>query len=1201
MAIADKMLQRRRRINYVSVVILALALIVLPRQNAFAKYYHLTNNAGPSSSYEMFAVSEASGTRVDTGFCTASTGAAKIGTVAWITPTGADGFASDTNINGTWYFSMQVSKYSGATSEANLYAKVYRYSDSLLLFTTGNSANFTGNTFPVAWSYTAVALPIISAGERIYVEFWNNCVNAAPGFAFQYNDYQYNAYINMPMLSADLKITSSDISFDNATPDVGSSVAISAIVTNEGGWYSNATSFASFDTGGDTNYGVYNGQWIAEPFTVASSLYLSKVSINVVDGGTDDDLTLEIQTNSGGSPSGTKVSGTSSYTLDATLNNDWWDAEIQPPVSLSAGTYWIVAKNTNAALANGYAWLADTNGGSASCKFSTNQGSSWNACAGGDSQYYRVYSASEVAVKFYDGAACTSQISTTQNLLPIGPGNSRTAQVTWPATPAGSHTICVRVDEDAGGGFTNGGSITEVVEDTNNEATKAITVYDVPDVVINEFMADPDSVGDTNGEYIELYNSTGSSVSLASWTLESTSQSACTLSGSIAAGGYFTICNDSNTSTNGNYTCDVVCYSAAPFLANTGNDTIIIKNGGGTLIDEVYYDLSTSWSITAGKALELKNEAYDNTSFANWATAPKRGGTFSAVDATHYDKGSPKAANIYKTAPGLSSGALVVNELMIDPSTGCSADTDGEYIEIRNTTSSSINLDGFTFKGGSDVFTINLYFPNTSSTSTTVAANGYYVLGRSANTGVNGNYTPNYVFSGMDLNNTGTDAVQLYDYQDSLISTVTYSVVSPWPTLTAGASFELKNPHADINEGSNWGNNSAKNPPAYCDNGTPGNQNSNYDVVNPSWTTTSAGALDFQSSPIVRTGPLGATVYIGNNDGKLYSIAASNGAVNWNYDIGSGTDIKSQPNLYYDATDYIIYFGAEDGKVYALDDNGGTVALYSGWSSNPLSLTSPVRSSLIRWQFGGAPTQRLFFGTNDTKMYSVNALTGATVTGWPSASLNGVVTSTPAIPNDSYVYVGTWGGKIYQLDWNDGTVLKSSSSFTKITGSPSIRFEKLYFASWDNQLHAIQVTPSVPATNMSALWAFDSTDAGDTLQEFEGTPFVSGNFIYVGNNNGKVYKVNRGDGSLASGWKYPSSSSTLGAVKTSPIVYNGKVYFGSEDGKFYCLVDNGTSASLCAGYPYNTGAAIRTSPAILPSAGKVVVGNASGNVYAFPL
>ncbi len=1172
--------------------------IFLFPKSSLAKYYHLTNAAGPSSSYQMFDTVEASGTRVDTSFCTASTGAAKIGTVAWITPTGTNGFPSDTNINGTWYFSMQVTKLSGASSQSNLFAKVYRYSDSSLLFTTGNSANFTATTYPVAWSYTASGVPIISAGDRIYVEFWNNCTDAAPGFNFSYNSYDFNAYMNMPVLSADLKVTSSDITFSNNTPNLNDSITISETVTNEGGWYSNGSAFANYGSGGDTNVALYNGQWLAQSFTVASTLYLSKASLYVIDGGTSDTMTVEIQTNSGGNPSGTKVSGTGTYTINATLNFDWWDVEIQPPVSLAAGTYWLVAKNTNAALENGYGWYDDSNGGTGNgtCRFSTNQGTSWSSCGATDELYYRAYSANQVAVNFYDGAPPTTQIGATQNLAPIGPGNSGTANVTWTATPAGAHTIYADVD------YPFPGSITEIIEDTNNEATKAITVYSAPNIVINEFMADPASVADASGEWFEVYNSTNSTVDINGWVIKSAGDANHTIANggplNITAHGYLVLCNNSNSATNGGFTCN---YQYSGIVLNNNTDDSIIINNGVSDIDTVNFGPTYSLTPVTGKSYELKNEVYDNNlnPQTNWVAAPRRGGTYSAATSSLYDKGSPGAANVYKTSPGVASGALVINELMVDPS--CVLDTAGEYIELQNTTASPIDIDGFKFKDlVTDNFTVDKYF-NSFNSSTIVPANGYYVLGRNSTPASNGNYTPDYVYTNMDLNNTGTDTVQIYDYQDVLLSTVTYSVTSPWPTLTAGTSFELKNPFADSNDGSNWGNNTVKNPGTYCDMGTPKNANSNYSVVNPSWTASPAGALDFQSSPIIRTGPSGATVYMGNNDGKFYAFNASTGAQRWAAPYNAGSAIKSQPNLYYDGTNYLLYFGAENGSVYALKDSGASVATYSGWSTNPLVFTSAVRSSPIRWTFAAAPTQRLFFGTNDTKIYSVDAATGATVTGWPSASLNAVVTSTPALPGDNYVYMGTWGGKVYQMDYNDGTVLKSSTSFTKITGSPSIRYEKLYIATWDplNALKAIQVTPTVPATNMNVLWTFASAQAGDTLQEFEGTPFVSGNFIYAGNNNGKIYKVNRGDFTLTSGWKYPSSSSTLGAIKTSPVLYNGKIYFGSEDGKFYCLVDS--TGALCAGYPYNTGAAIRTTPAILPSAGIVVVGNASGSVFAFPL
>ena len=59
----------------------------------------------------------------------------------------------------------------------------------------------------------------------------------------------------------------------------------------------------------------------------------------------------------------------------------------------------------------------------------------------------------------------------------------------------------------------------------------------VPEVVINEFMANP-SVGD---DWVELYNPTENTVCLSGWTLNNSSSQMKALSGNISAGGYLVV------------------------------------------------------------------------------------------------------------------------------------------------------------------------------------------------------------------------------------------------------------------------------------------------------------------------------------------------------------------------------------------------------------------------------------------------------------------------------------------------------------------------------------------------------------------------------------------------------------------------------------------------------------------------------------
>ena len=138
-----------------------------------------------------------------------------------------------------------------------------------------------------------------------------------------------------------------------------------------------------------------------------------------------------------------------------------------------------------------------------------------------------------------------------------------------------------------------------------------------------------------------------------------------------------------------------------------------------------------------------------------------------------------------------SAGDIIVTEIMQNPA--AVGDSDGEYFELYNTTTSPIDIDGWSFvDDGTDSHTINNGGP------LEVPAQGYLVLARSASSPVD----PDYVYSGYALANGG-DEVVLLDPQSTEIDRVNYDGGANFPNPT-GASIELCDLTADNNVGSNW-------------------------------------------------------------------------------------------------------------------------------------------------------------------------------------------------------------------------------------------------------------------------------------------------------------------------------------------------------------------------------------------------------------
>jgi len=135
-------------------------------------------------------------------------------------------------------------------------------------------------------------------------------------------------------------------------------------------------------------------------------------------------------------------------------------------------------------------------------------------------------------------------------------------------------------------------------------------------------MHDPTKVADYRGEWIELYNTSASSININGLEVSSSNNTGFTVTDSIVvpAGGY-TLLNvresyNVNGGTNADYTYD---YTTMNFGLS---DNITLSNGLVTL-DSVTYS-RFSWAITGGKSLSLTPSAHtssQNDSSAFWCVA----------------------------------------------------------------------------------------------------------------------------------------------------------------------------------------------------------------------------------------------------------------------------------------------------------------------------------------------------------------------------------------------------------------------------------------------------------------------------------------------------------------------------------------------------------------------------------------------------
>ncbi|ODS41261.1 hypothetical protein BEH94_04350 [Candidatus Altiarchaeales archaeon WOR_SM1_SCG] len=157
-------------------------------------------------------------------------------------------------------------------------------------------------------------------------------------------------------------------------------------------------------------------------------------------------------------------------------------------------------------------------------------------------------------------------------------------------------------------------------------------------IIITEIMMDPAVVTDTNGEYVELYNSGNKTYNLQGLILKDNGSNSHTISSSllIAPESYIVLCKNDNSSENGGFTCD---YQYSGFmLSNTPDDEVILEMQNSTVIDEVWYN--SSWPFASGSSMNLDPGKFDavlNDDPANWCESTSAFGDG--------DKGTPGSAN----------------------------------------------------------------------------------------------------------------------------------------------------------------------------------------------------------------------------------------------------------------------------------------------------------------------------------------------------------------------------------------------------------------------------------------------------------------------------------------------------------------------------------------------------------------------------
>lgn len=177
-----------------------------------------------------------------------------------------------------------------------------------------------------------------------------------------------------------------------------------------------------------------------------------------------------------------------------------------------------------------------------------------------------------------------------------------------------------------------------------------------------------------------------------------------------------------------------------------------------------------------------------------------------------------------------------------------------------------------------------------------------------------------------------------------------------------------------------------------------------------------------ESSPLL----IGNRLYFGSENGTIYNLRASDGAVRWTYN--SGAAVKGA----LAADRGKLFFGDYSGAVTAIDRRTGRKIWRSG--------TSGGRFGLASGNFYGTPAVaygRLYIGNTDGFVYSFGLRDGALA--WRHKT-GGYVYSSPAVSpaQGGTVFIGSYDKSLYALNARNGSVRWRHPAGGRIVGGPVV-------------------------------------------------------------------------------------------------------------------------------------------------------------------
>ena len=271
------------------------------------------------------------------------------------------------------------------------------------------------------------------------------------------------------------------------------------------------------------------------------------------------------------------------------------------------------------------------------------------------------------------------------------------------------------------------------------------------------------------------------------------------------------------------------------------------------------------------------------------------------------------------------------------------------------------------------------------------------------------------------------------------------------------------------------------------------------------------GELGYVAPPSVRKGK----VFIGDGGGTFFCLDAKSGEVVWKKTLDS--EIMAGANFYQEH----VLVGGQDAVLYCFESESGKEV----WK-RPIGNQIRTIATLA--------DDRAFAMQCDGSLHIFDVVAGNIVATVPINQAN--TTSVPAVLGDQ-LFFGTEDGAVMSIDWKKASIAWTYGEGAKgqaYRSSPAVTEDLLVIGGRDKHLLALRPSDG------KELWKFP------TKGKVDSSPVISGERIYFGCDDGRLYVVDRNG-------KEISKVELGGALRSSPAVASERLVIGNERGALFCL------------------------------------------------